>query len=178
METTIQTKEEVATFAGGCFWCMVHPFDQWPGVEHVISGYTGGETVNPTYEEVCSGKTGHYEAVQITFDPSHISYSQLLDIFWHQIDPTDPNGQFADKGESYRTAIFYHNAQQREQAVASKKELEVRVGALFATEILPVKTFYPAEDYHQDFYLKSPDHYQQYRMASGRDFFIAKFWDK
>ncbi|WP_053958950.1 peptide-methionine (S)-S-oxide reductase MsrA [Sulfobacillus thermosulfidooxidans] len=168
----------VATFAGGCFWCMVHPFDQMPGVLEVVSGYTGGTTANPTYEEVCSGTTGHYEAVQITFDPRKITYDQLLEAFWRQIDPTDNQGQFYDRGPSYRPAIFYHNAQQRELAEQSKARLKAsgRFPAPIVVPILPAGQFYPAEAYHQDFYQTHPEHYQRYRRASGRDIFLAQFW--
>ena len=148
---------EKATFAGGCFWCMVKPFDQYPGIKSVISGYTGGDWPNPTYEEVCSGKTGHREAVQITFDPELIPYEKLLEIFWQQIDPTDPGGQFYDRGDSYRTAIYYHNEEQRKKAVESKRNLENsgRFPKPIVTEILPAKAFYPAEEYHQDYYKKN-----------------------
>ncbi|MCY0898073.1 MAG: peptide-methionine (S)-S-oxide reductase MsrA [Firmicutes bacterium] len=170
--------EEKATFAGGCFWCMVHPFDQLPGVRRVVSGYTGGHTVNPTYEDVCSHTTGHREAVEITFDPELISYRQLLDIFWRQIDPTDPDGQFVDRGPSYRTAIFYHSPEQQQAAQESLKKLNEsgRFAHTIVTEILPAQPFYPAEDYHQNFYLTHPAHYQRYRAASGRDQFIQRYW--
>ncbi|MFA9455772.1 peptide-methionine (S)-S-oxide reductase MsrA [Halalkalibacter sp. AB-rgal2] len=169
---------ETATFAGGCFWCMVKPFDQFEGIEHVISGYTGGHTENPTYEEVCSETTGHFEAVQITYDPMIISYDQLLAIFWSQIDPTDPGGQFYDRGNSYRTAIFYHNETQKQKAELSKQELESsnRFSETIATHILPAKTFYPAEDYHQDYYKKNPAHYTRYQIGSGRKAFIERHW--
>jgi len=169
---------EVATFAGGCFWCMVKPFDQWPGIHQVVSGYTGGDTPNPTYEEVCSGTTGHVEAVQITFQPQVFSYEQLLEVFWRQIDPTDPAGQFCDRGSSYRTAIFYHSEQQRLMAESSKQRLAE--SGMFerpvVTPILPAKTFYPAEEYHQDFYRKNSRHYQGYRQSSGRDEFLERYW--
>lgn len=171
-------KYELATFAGGCFWCMVQPFDELPGIIKVVSGYTGGHKENPTYEEVCSHTTGHVEAVQITFDPNVFPYKKLLDIFWQQIDPTDPGGQFYDRGESYKTAIFYHSEEQRELAEQSKELLE-KSGSFekpIATEILPAKPFYPAEDYHQDYYKKNPFHYKRYRQASGRDEFIRKHW--
>ncbi|GGJ11241.1 peptide methionine sulfoxide reductase MsrA [Alicyclobacillus cellulosilyticus] len=169
---------ELATFAGGCFWCMVKPFDQWPGVIRVVSGYTGGHKENPTYEEVCSGTTGHVEAVQITFNPSVIPYEKLLEVFWRQIDPTDPDGQFVDRGPSYRTAIFYHTEAQRLAAEASKQALAAsgRFDKPIVTPILPAGPFYPAEAYHQDFYKKNPEHYHAYRAASGRDEFIRKHW--
>lgn len=169
---------EKATFAGGCFWCMVKPFDQYDGIEKVVSGYTGGHIENPTYEQVCSETTGHYEAVQITFDPEIFPYEKIVEIFWQQIDPTDAGGQFFDRGHSYRTAIFYHSEEQRQIAEKSKKQLEEssRFSSPIATEILPASPFYPAEDYHQDFYKKNPDHYTRYRIGSGREAFITKHW--
>lgn len=169
---------EVATFAGGCFWCMVAPFEKIKGVVKVVPGYTGGNKENPTYREVCSGGTGHYEAVQITFDPSAITYEELLDIFWRQIDPTDDGGQFHDRGPSYRTAVFYHTEQQKQIALRAIKALNEskRFSLPVATQVLPASTFYPAEDYHQDYHKKNPEHYQQYRRGSGRDAFIAKYW--
>jgi methionine-S-sulfoxide reductase len=171
-------KYELATFAGGCFWCMVAPFYQLPGVEEIVSGYTGGHTENPTYEEVCTKKTGHYEAVQIKFDPGQVSYEELLEVYWRQIDPTDPGGQFADRGESYNTAIFYHNDTQKQKAEASKKALEEsgRFAKPIVTKIIPAKAFYPAEEYHQDFYKKNPDHYRRYKRGSGREGFIERYW--
>ncbi|MBD2847726.1 peptide-methionine (S)-S-oxide reductase MsrA [Paenibacillus sp. IB182496] len=167
-----------ATFAGGCFWCMVKPFDQIPGVVSVVSGYTGGHTENPTYEEVCSETTGHAEAVQITYDEEQLPYQALLDMFWQQIDPTDPHGQFYDKGESYRTAIFYHNEEQRIAAEQSRRELEAsgRFDKPIVTPIEPAVTFYPAEEYHQAYYKKNPIRYQMYRKGSGRDAFLGKHW--
>jgi methionine-S-sulfoxide reductase len=169
---------EVATFAGGCFWCMVKPFDQFEGIESVISGYTGGHTVNPTYKEVCSERTGHYEAVQITYNPALFPYEKLLQVFWQQIDPTDAGGQFYDRGHSYRTAIFYHTEMQKQLAVASKEELNKsgKFNLPIATQILPAKPFYRAEDYHQDYYRKNPAHYLRYRTGSGREAFINKYW--
>ncbi len=169
---------ELATFAGGCFWCMVAPFSGCPGVVRVVSGYTGGWTDNPTYDLVCSGESGHYEAVQVTYDPTAVSYETLLDLFWRQIDPTDPGGQFSDRGSSYRTAIFYHSEAQKALAEASKRRLEAsgRFNGPIVTEILPACTFWPAEEYHQDFYLKNAQHYRAYRRASGRDAFRQKHW--
>ncbi|OCA85060.1 peptide-methionine (S)-S-oxide reductase MsrA [Pseudobacillus wudalianchiensis] len=169
---------EKATFAGGCFWCMVKPFDQWDGVHEVISGYTGGHTINPTYEQVKSGTTGHLEAVQITYDPAVISYQTMLDLYWPQIDPTDDGGQFQDRGDSYRAAIFYHTPAQQELAEASKREIEEsgRFQKPIVTRILPAAPFYPAEDYHQDFYKKNPDEYKADRQKSGRDEFIQEHW--
>ncbi len=173
-------KYELATFAGGCFWCMVKPFDQWPGIIKVVSGYTGGHTVNPTYEQVCSDTTGHYEAVQITFDPSVISYKELLEVFWQQVDPTDAGGQFGDRGSSYQTAIFYHSEEQKQQAEESKKEVDQNgpFAQPIVTPILPAKTFYPAEEYHQDYYKKNPAHYQRYNVGSGRAGHIQRHWNK
>jgi peptide methionine sulfoxide reductase msrA/msrB len=169
---------ELATFAGGCFWCMVHPFEEMPGIEKVVSGYTGGHKENPTYQEVCSDTTGHYEAVQITFDPELFPYRRLLDLFWQQIDPTDPGGQFHDRGSSYRTAVFYHNEGQRQEAEASKRELEMsgKFDKPVATAILPASAFYPAEEYHQDYHKKNPVHYSMYRRGSGRQAFIERHW--
>jgi len=171
-------KTELATFAGGCFWCMVAPFEELPGVRKVTSGYTGGHKENPTYEEVCAGTTGHVEAVQIEFDPDLFPYEKLLDLFWRQIDPTDPGGQFADRGPSYRTAIFYHNEEQKRIAEESKRRLEAsgRFDKPIVTEILPASAFYPAEEYHQDFHRKNPFRYKTYRKGSGRDAFIEKHW--
>ncbi|MFT8321255.1 MAG: peptide-methionine (S)-S-oxide reductase MsrA [Bacillus sp. (in: firmicutes)] len=169
---------DVATFAGGCFWCMVKPFDQQPGIIKVVSGYTGGATENPTYKEVCSETTGHYEAVQITFDSSVYSYEKLLQLFWQQIDPTDPGGQFFDRGQSYQTAIFYHTEEQKRLAEASKQQLAEsgRFQKTIATQILPAKEFYPAEEYHQAYYKKNPDHYNRYHVGSGRAAFTKNNW--
>jgi peptide methionine sulfoxide reductase msrA/msrB len=176
------TKEnyEKATFAGGCFWCMVKPFDQYAGIISVVSGYTGGFKENPTYKEVCAEITGHYEAVQITFDPAIFSYQKILDIYWQQIDPTDASGQFYDRGDSYKTAIFYHNEEQKQLAEASKKNLDEsgRFNKPIVTQILPAKAFYPAEEYHQDFYKKDPTHYHRYRKGSGRDQYIQQHWEQ
>lgn len=171
-------KLELATFAGGCFWCMVKPFDEQPGIEKVVSGYTGGSTVNPTYEQVCSDTTGHYEAVQITFDPAVFPYKKLLELFWQQIDPTDPDGQFFDRGTSYRTAIFYHSEEQRMEAETSRRALEEsgRFDRPIVTEILEARTFYPAEDYHQNFYKRNPKRYNAYHKGSGRGNFIWQHW--
>ncbi|WP_085993318.1 peptide-methionine (S)-S-oxide reductase MsrA [Oceanobacillus senegalensis] len=167
-----------ATFAGGCFWCMVKPFDQWEGVEQVISGYTGGHVKNPTYEQVKSGQTGHYEAVEISFDPSIISYKTIIDLYWKQVDPTDDGGQFHDRGDQYRTAIFFHNEEQRKVAESTKYALEKsgKFSKPIVTEIIPATTFYPAEDYHQDFYKKSEKEYKEDRVKSGRDEFIKAVW--
>lgn len=169
---------EVATFAGGCFWCMVKPFDEQPGIIKVVSGYTGGHKENPTYKEVCSETTGHYEAVQITFDPEVFPYEKLLELYWPQIDPTDAGGQFADRGDSYRTAIFYHNEHQKTLAEESKQQLEAsgRFSEPIATQILPAKPFYEAEEYHQGYYKKNKFRYAMYRRGSGRDRFIKENW--
>lgn len=169
---------ELATFAGGCFWCMVKPFDQFDGIEKVVSGYTGGHVENPTYEQVCQDNTGHYEAVQITFDPAIFPYEKLLEIFWQQIDPTDEGGQFHDRGTSYKTAIFYHSEEQREKAEKSKRTLadSGRFQKEIVTSILPAKPFYEAEEYHQDYYKKHPIRYMMYRKGSGRDDFIKQNW--
>ncbi|MBR7927785.1 peptide-methionine (S)-S-oxide reductase MsrA [Aerococcaceae bacterium zg-ZUI334] len=168
--------KERAIFAGGCFWCMVHPFDQWDGVESVISGYIGGTVENPTYEQVKTGTTGHAEAVCITFNPEVVSYEQLLSVFWQIIDPTDSGGQFVDRGTSYRPEIFYTTEEQKQVAEQSKLALEQ--SNLFdkpiVVPITSASTFYEAETYHQDFYLKNPAHYERYRSLSGRDEFINK----
>lgn len=171
-------KLEKATFAGGCFWCMVKPFDSYEGIHSVISGYTGGEIENPTYEEVCSNMTGHKEAVQITYDPELFSYDKLVQLFWMQIDPTDPGGQFYDRGSSYETAIYYHDNEQKEVATASKNELQAsgKFSKPIVTPILEAKPFYPAEKYHQDYYKKNPTHYERYQTGSGRAGFKQKIW--
>jgi len=167
-----------ATFAGGCFWCMVTPFEELPGIHGIVSGYTGGTKENPTYEEVKSGTTGHAEAVQIVFDPALFPYERLLELYWQQIDPTDAFGQFHDRGSQYRTAIFYHNEQQRQAALQSKNDLEAsgRFSKPIVTEILPAAAFYAAEDYHQDYHKKNPKHYKEDREKSGRDRFIRENW--
>lgn len=171
---------ETATFAGGCFWCLEPPFESLEGVREVIAGYSGGHTENPTYPEVSSGKTGHAETVQITYDPAKIGYAQLLDVFWRQIDPTDPGGSFVDRGSQYRTAIFYHNERQKRLAEKSKKELEKsgRFDKPIVTEIVPYTKFWKAEDYHQDYYRKHTVGYKRYRKGSGRDEFLKKTWGK
>ncbi len=170
---------EKATFAGGCFWCMEHPFEKIDGVLSVVSGYAGGHLENPTYETVSSGSSGHLEVVQITYDPDTVSYDTLVKIFWQQIDPTDKGGSFVDRGEQYSSAIFYHNDRQKKAAIASKEALEA--SGLFndpvVTQIRPMEIFYPAEDYHQDYYKKNPLRYKYYRAGSGRDRFLEKNWD-
>lgn len=169
-----------ATFAGGCFWCMVKPFDELPGIHNVISGYIGGSVNNPTYQEVKTGETGHYEAIQITYDPTVFTYQNLLDLYWPQIDPTDDGGQFHDRGSQYRTAIFYHNIEQRELAEKSLMHLDQsnRFRYPVVTKIIPASHFYEAEEEHQKFYKKHPLKYKQEREESGRNQFIKKNWDK
>jgi peptide methionine sulfoxide reductase msrA/msrB len=169
---------KLATFAGGCFWCMEHPFEELEGVSAVISGYTGGTKLDPTYEQVSSGTTGHAESVEVHYDPSKISYEKVLDVFWHQIDPTDPGGQFVDRGRQYRTAIFYHDEEQRRLAEQSKEALAKsgRFHKPIVTEIVPASTFYPAEEYHQDYATKNPVRYKYYRYRSGRDQFLKEVW--
>ncbi|WHY73485.1 peptide-methionine (S)-S-oxide reductase MsrA [Fictibacillus enclensis] len=173
-------KLEKATFAGGCFWCMVKPFDELPGIHGIVSGYTGGNVEDPSYEQVKTGTTGHYEAVEITYDPAIFPYQQLLDLYWPQIDPTDEGGQFFDRGSQYRTAIFYHNEEQKDLALASKQKLEdsSKFSKSIVTEILPASVFYAAEEDHQDFYKKNPVKYKQERIESGRDAFIKENWSK
>lgn len=169
---------EKATFAGGCFWCMVKPFDSYEGIHKVTSGYMGGHVDNPAYEDVKSGNSGHLEVVEIEFDPTLFPYEQLLEIYWQQIDPTDDEGQFQDRGDQYRTAIFYYTEEQKKQAEAAKEQLAQsgKFSKPIVTRILPASTFYVAEDYHQDFYKKEPDHYKKDRAASGRDEFIEANW--
>ncbi|MDT9024382.1 peptide-methionine (S)-S-oxide reductase MsrA [Rossellomorea yichunensis] len=171
-------KKEIATFAGGCFWCMVKPFDELPGIIDVVSGYSGGHLENPTYQDIKEGNSGHYEAVQITFNPDLFSYERLLELYWPQIDPTDDGGQFHDRGNQYRTAIFYHNEHQKQLAENTKNEIvdSGRFKKPIVTNILPASTFYPAEEYHQKFYKKNPDEYKQDRAKSGRDQFIDNHW--
>ncbi|GAB6929004.1 peptide-methionine (R)-S-oxide reductase MsrB [Paenibacillus sp. JCM 10914] len=171
-------KAQVATFAGGCFWCMVKPFDGLPGILSVVLGYTGGHTENPTYEEVGMETTGHYEAVQVTFDPALFPYSRLLDVYWRLIDPMDAGGQFMDRGGSYRAAIFVHDGEQREQAEASRHALSLsgRFKGKVVTPILPAGAFYPAEDVHQQYYNTHRYDYNRYYEASGRGSFAERHW--
>lgn len=171
-------KLETAIFAGGCFWCMEPPFEKLNGVKGVDPGYTGGTKENPTYEEVSAGGTGHVEAVQILYDPTRITYAELLDVFWRQIDPTDPGGQFVDRGSQYRSAVFYLNQEQKQLAEKSKRELAKsgRFAKPLVTEILPAARFYRAEGYHQDYYKKNPIRYKFYRFNSGRDQLLKKIW--
>ena len=169
---------KVATFAGGCFWCMEPPFEGKDGVREVVSGYAGGEEENPTYKQVAGGQTTHTETVQVVYDPSKITYAELLRIFWQQIDPTQVDGQFVDIGAQYRTAIFYHDDEQKKLAEQSKQLLAEKgpVDEQIVTEIEPLERFWVAEEYHQDFYKKSTKRYKGYRNGSGRDQFIAKYW--
>jgi methionine-S-sulfoxide reductase len=178
--TAVPQKKETATFAGGCFWCMEPPFEKLKGVDAVISGYTGGHTENPKYEEVSAGTTGHAEAVEVHYDPAQITYAELLDVFWRNIDPTTRDRQFVDSGSQYRTAIFYHNEEQKRLAEESKKKLDAsgRFGKPIVTEIVPAGKFYPAEEYHQDYYKKSATRYKFYRFNSGRDQYLERIWGK
>jgi peptide-methionine (S)-S-oxide reductase len=173
-----EPKLATATFAGGCFWCMEPPFDKVKGVKSTTSGYTGGTKPNPTYEEVTTGATGHAEAVQVVYDPSKVSYAQLLQIFWRNVDPLTANAQFCDHGPQYRTAIFFHDAEQQRLAEESKRQLEAsgRFKAPIVTELVPASTFYPAEDYHQDYYQKNPVRYRYYRFGCGRDARLKQLW--
>lgn len=171
---------EKATFAGGCFWCMEHPFDELPGVVSVTSGYTGGHKINPSYEEVSSGTTGHAESIQVIYDPAKIGYDKLLDVFWHNIDPLAKDRQFCDSGEQYRSAIFYHNEGQQRLALQSKKALEAskRFREPIATQIVAAGVFYPAEEYHQHYYKKNPIRYSYYRLSCGRDRRLKELWGR
>lgn len=184
VENTPMNKEAInldrATFAGGCFWCMEPPFEKLAGVAEVLSGYAGGEKPDPSYEEVSSGSTGHYEVIELTYDPLKTSYEELLDVFWRQIDPTDDGGSFVDRGPQYRSAIFYHNQSQMLLAKASKERLSKsgKFHRPIVTDILPYDKFYAAEEYHQDYYKRNPIRYKFYRSASGRDRYIEKVWSK
>jgi len=175
---TMSEEYKTATFAGGCFWCVEADFEKVGGVIEVISGYTGGRVESPTYEQVSAGGTGHVEAVQVVYDPKKISYKELLDFFWRHVNPTDPGGQFVDRGSQYRSVIFYQGEEQKRLAEESKRELE-KAGHLekpIVTEIVPFSKFYKAEDYHQDYYKKNPLRYKYYRFNSGRDQFLKKAW--
>lgn len=175
---TAEQRLETATFAGGCFWCMEPPFDKLEGVVSTTSGYTGGRTRNPTYEEVSAGGTGHAESIQVRFDPAKISYARLLEVFWHNIDPTAKDRQFCDVGNQYRSAIFYHDENQRKLALESKRQLEKsrRFREPIQTEIVAAGPFYPAEEYHQDYYRKNPIRYKYYRYSCGRDKRLGELW--
>ena len=168
----------IATFAGGCFWCMEHPFDELEGVISTTSGYIGGHQAHPTYEQVSAGSTGHAEAVQVVYDPAAVSYQRLLEVFWHNVDPLDAGGQFCDRGSQYRAAIFYHTDEQRQQAEASKLALASN-GTLpgnIVTEIVQASEFYRAEEYHQDYYQRNPIRYNFYRFGCGRDRRLTELW--
>ncbi|MDQ6989470.1 MAG: peptide-methionine (S)-S-oxide reductase MsrA [Mariprofundaceae bacterium] len=169
-----------ATFAGGCFWCLVAPFEAIDGVINIVSGFTGGTVSNPSYEQVCAGQTGHFEAVHITFDPERTDYATLLHTFWLQIDPSDAGGSFYDRGQHYQSAVFYHDETQ--QQIAQKSILNLhenpKLKAKIATQLLAFSDFYPAEDYHQNYHHKNPSHYQRYRSGSGRDAFLQQLWSK
>jgi len=181
-ETKADTMNEYekATFAGGCFWCTESDFQKVDGVIEVVSGYTGGKEKNPTYYEVASGTTGHAECVQVTYDPGKVSYERLLEIFWRHIDPTDSGGQFVDRGSQYRPAIFYHYKEQKAAAEKSKKVIDAseKFNKPVVVGIVKLEKFYPAEDYHQDFYKKSPVRYNRYRSNSGRDQFLDRIWSE
>lgn len=182
-EKKVEMKQdyEIATFAGGCFWCMESPFDKLDGVLSTTSGYSGGHVENPTYEQVSTGETGHAEAVKIKYDPKKISYEKLLDVFWRQINPTTVNQQFVDHGSQYRSVIFYHNDAQKKAAEATRDALlkeNKYSGKKIVTEIAAFKKFYPAEEYHQDYYKKNPIRYELYRKNSGRDQYLDSVWGK
>jgi len=172
------TRTETATFAGGCFWCMESPFDKLDGVLSVTVGYTGGQTQNPTYEQVSAGGTGHAESVQIRFDPARIGYGRLLEVYWHNIDPTVKDRQFCDAGHQYRSAIFYHGEEQHRVALKSREALERSkpFAEAIQTEIVPAGAFYPAEEYHQHYYKKNPLRYKFYRSGCGRDRRLHELW--
>ena len=165
-----------ATFAGGCFWCMQPPFDAVPGVVSTTVGYTGGHVDHPTYEQVSAGGTGHAESIEVVFDPAKVSYRELLGVFWRNVDPTTRDKQFCDVGHQYRTAIFVHDDEQRREAEASRDAVAKRLGQPVVTEIVPAGTFYPAEDYHQEYYRKNPVRYRFYRYTCGRDRRLAEVW--
>jgi len=166
----------IATFAGGCFWCMEGPFEKLTGVVSVTSGFTDGAELNPTYSQVSSGTTGHTEAIQVVFDPQKITYAQLVDVFWHNIDPTVENRQFCDGGTQYRTGLYVHDAEQRAVAEASLVKVKAQIKDPVVTPIKPAATFYPAENYHQDFYKTHPEHYLSYRTGCGRDARLQAIW--
>ena len=171
-------KTAIATFAGGCFWCMEPPFDKLDGVVSTTSGYIGGHQVNPTYEQVSAGGTGHAEAVQVVYDPAKVSYAKLLTIFWHNVDPTTADRQFCDQGNQYRTGIFYHNDEQKQLAEESQRALVTAkvLKEKIVTEIVQAEEFYPAEEYHQDYYMKNPLRYKYYRYSCGRDQRLEQLW--
>ncbi len=172
----IQPQLARAAFAGGCFWCMEPPFDVLPGVVSTTSGYIGGRTKNPNYEQVSAGGTGHAEAVQIAYDPAKVSYDKLLEVFWRNVDPLDSGGQFCDRGDQYRTAIFYSTEEEKHLAEASKQKVEARLKKTVATEIVPATEYYAAEGYHQDYYKKNAVRYKFYRWNCGRDQRLKAIW--
>lgn len=176
--SSISLTAETAIFAGGCFWCMEPPYDKIAGVISTTSGYSGGDKEGPTYKEVSSGNTGHREVIQIEFDPKSVSYEELLEVFWKNIDPLDAEGQFCDRGEQYKSAIYYKSEDQKKAAEISKKEIEKSLGKEVITDILPAKTFYPAEDEHQNYYKKNPIRYKFYRYTCGRDRRLKEVWGK
>lgn len=175
-QSTSQPGRAVATFAGGCFWCVEADFDKVPGVISTTSGFIGGKVANPTYKQVSGGGTGHAEAVQVVYDPAKVSYQQLLAYYWRHVDPLTKDAQFCDRGREYRTAIFTHGEDQARLAEASRKKVEAQLKQKVATEITPAGTFYPAEDYHQDFYKKNPTKYKFYRWNCGRDQRLEQIW--
>ena len=176
MAATAPDGQAVAIFAGGCFWCMEKPFDILEGVLSTTSGYTGGPEENPSYSQVSSGATGHTEAIQVVYDPSRISYSRLLEVFWHNIDPTQANGQFCDRGTQYRSGIFPSNAEERQLAEESLQRVRAQLDSPIQTEITPAAPFWPAEEYHQDYYRKNPINYALYRRGCGRDWRLERLW--
>ncbi len=176
-EATAAESLATAVFAGGCFWCMEPPYDKLPGVVDTTSGYIGGELAAPSYEQVSSGGTGHYEAVRVTYDPARVSYAELLEVYWPNVDPLDAGGQFCDRGPQYKAAVFVATPEQRELAARSKRAVEDLLGRPVTTEILPAAEFWPAEDYHQDYYEKNPVRYKFYRWNCGRDARLAEVWD-
>jgi peptide-methionine (S)-S-oxide reductase len=167
-----------ATFAGGCFWCMEGPFDKLDGVKSTTSGYTGGQVPKPSYEAVSAGGTGHAESVQVVYDPAKVSYEKLLYVYWRNVDPFDARGQFCDHGNQYRPAIFYHDEEQKRLAEASRDELQARFKDPIQVQIVPASTFYPAEEYHQDYYVRNPARYNFYRFGCGRDARLKQVWGK
>ncbi len=177
-EPATKAKTATAVFAGGCFWCMEPPYDKLPGVVATTSGYSGGQKENPTYEQVSAGDTGHIEVIQVTYDPKQVSYEKLLEVFWRNVDPLDKGGQFCDRGNTYTTVIFYQNEEQKKIVEQSKAAIEKKLGKTVVTAIRPAATFYAAEDYHQDYYLKNPLRYKYYRYSCGRDQRLEQLWGK
>jgi peptide-methionine (S)-S-oxide reductase len=177
-EPVAKEKTATAVFAGGCFWCMEPPYDALPGVIATTSGYAGGQKADPTYEQVSAGDTGHIEVIQITYNPQQVSYEKLLEVFWRNVDPLDKGGQFCDRGSTYTTAIFVQNQEQRKLAEQSKAAIEKQLGKTVVTPIRAAATFYPAEEYHQDYYQKNPLRYKYYRYSCGRDQRLEHLWGK